>query len=127
VHYGGESNPIVLATQFFKPNPVAAMPSLHAGFPFLVFLVLTRVWPRWGWMSIVYPLAMSFAVVYMGEHYVIDVLAGFLYALVAFALIWIRLPGRHHQPAARHWQPKPAPVLAFTTRRILIARPAVRR
>lgn len=88
VNYGGAVNPVVLGTRWFKTNPVAAMPSLHAGFPVLVWLVLWYVWPRWGWASVVYPLAMSLAVVYLGEHYVIDVLAGWVYAFVAFAVVW---------------------------------------
>jgi membrane-associated phospholipid phosphatase len=88
VHYGGVSNPIVLATDYLRPNPVAAMPSLHAAFPVLVWLVLWRVAPRWGWATILYPLAMSLAVVYLGEHYVVDVLAGWLYAAGAFAITW---------------------------------------
>lgn len=88
VNYGGVINPVELGTRWFKTNPVAAMPSLHAGFPVLVWLVLWYVWPRWGWTSIVYPLAMSLAVVYLGEHYVIDVLVGWVYAFVAFAIVW---------------------------------------
>jgi hypothetical protein len=31
---------------------------------------------------------MSWAVVYMGEHYVVDCLAGWLYAGVAFGVVW---------------------------------------
>ncbi|HLZ69553.1 MAG TPA: phosphatase PAP2 family protein [Dehalococcoidia bacterium] len=88
VHYAGLQNPIVLAMQFFKPNPVAAMPSLHAAVPVLIWLTLWKTWPRWGWAAIVYPLAMGLAVVYPGEHYVIDVIAGAAYAVVAFALVW---------------------------------------
>lgn len=89
VQFGVVVNPVVLATQFFKPNPVAAMPSIHAAFPVLVWLVTWRVWPRFGWALVLYPLGVAFAVVYLGEHYVIDVLAGWLYAAIAFALVWV--------------------------------------
>ena len=88
VHFGVVVNPVVLATQFFRPNPVAAMPSIHAAFPVLVWLVAWRLWPRLGWALMIYPLGVAFAVVYLGEHYVIDVLAGWLYALVAFGAMW---------------------------------------
>ena len=88
VHYGGASNPIVVATDYLRPNPVAAMPSLHAAFPVLVWLVLWRVAPRWGWATVLYPLSMAFSVVYLGEHYVVDVLAGWLYAAITFAITW---------------------------------------
>lgn len=102
VQWQGVSDPIVLLSRYFHTDPVAAMPSMHAAFPVLVWLVLWRVWPRWGWTAVVYPLLMAFAVIYAGEHYLIDVLAGWLYAAVAFALIWVRPPARHHglRPAA---------------------------
>src|SRR5450432_649794 len=64
------------------------MPCIHAAFPVLVWLVLWRLWPRWGWVSVIYPIAMSVAVIYAGEHYLVDVLAGWLYAAVAFGLTW---------------------------------------
>ena len=53
-------------------NPYAAIPSLHAGYAFLVFLfAVTILWKtRWRWFALVlgslYPLAQSFAVVYTG-------------------------------------------------------------
>ena len=66
-----------------SPNNVAAVPSLHAAFPLIaaVFLILAFGWRRAGW-TMVYPLAMWFGVVYMGEHYVFDVILGIGYALV---------------------------------------------
>lgn len=58
-------------------NPVAAMPSLHAGITFLIAIYgIQRLRSPWRWLLALYPLAMSTALVYMGEHYVIDVLAG---------------------------------------------------
>ncbi len=87
------SHPIHLAYQYFDANQVAAMPSLHAAFPVLVWLVCWKLQPRWGWALFVYPLTMAFAVVYLGEHYVADVLAGWIYGVAAFALVW-RAPWR---------------------------------
>lgn len=62
-------------------NQYAAMPSLHAAFPMLLLLwfastrrpVITPV-------LAVYVAVMAFALVYTGEHYVVDVLAGWAYA-----------------------------------------------
>jgi membrane-associated phospholipid phosphatase len=66
-------------------NPVASMPSLHAAFTFLIALFLvTRTRSRWRHLLWLYPLAMTFALVYSGEHYVVDVLAGWIYAAVVF-------------------------------------------
>jgi hypothetical protein len=59
-------------------NPVAAMPSLHAGVSLLVAAYgITRLRHGWRWLLLLYPLAMSFMLVYYAEHYVVDVLAGF--------------------------------------------------
>jgi membrane-associated phospholipid phosphatase len=64
-------------------NPVAAMPSLHAGITFLIAIYgIQRLRSPWRWLLALYPLAMSTALVYYAEHYVIDVLAGALLAVV---------------------------------------------
>lgn len=63
-------------------NPVAAMPSLHAGAALLVALFL---WPSVSRLArlllAAYALAMALTLVYTGEHYVVDVLAGWLVAI----------------------------------------------
>jgi membrane-associated phospholipid phosphatase len=87
------SHPLVFVYDHFNPNPVAAMPSLHAAFPVLIFLICLKLNPRWGWLSIFYPLLMDFAVVYMGEHYVTDCIAGTVYGAAAFYICWV-LPGQ---------------------------------
>jgi hypothetical protein len=66
-------------------NPVAAMPSLHAAIAlFVVIYAITRWRSPWRWLLLLYPVAMSFMLVYYAEHYVIDVLAGFLAVGVAW-------------------------------------------
>jgi hypothetical protein len=69
-------------------NNVAAVPSLHAAFSSLVAATVWPLTPRWLRPVVVaYPLAMAFAVVYSGEHYVSDVLLGWAYTggvLLAF-------------------------------------------
>ena len=77
------------------PNPYAAIPSLHGGYAFLVFLfVATLTWrTRWRWLgalAAVYPLLQSFAAVYTGNHYVVDLLIGFAYAAAAlYGVRWL--------------------------------------
>ena len=68
------------------PNPVAAMPSLHAAYPVLVYLFLVRFYGRKGHLFLPYVLLVGISIVYTGQHYVIDALVGALYALVAFAV-----------------------------------------
>jgi len=68
-------------------NPVAAVPSLHAAYTLLVALFLWRSAPWWGRVLLaLYPPAMAFVLVYTAEHYVVDILLGWAYTLVA---IWV--------------------------------------
>lgn len=69
-------------------NNVAAMPSLHAAYALLVTLYLWRLVPRRARPVLaLYPLAMAFALVYSGEHYVVDCLAGWVYASATFVSV----------------------------------------
>ena len=68
-------------------NRTAAMPSLHAAFPILSALYLRKSIGRWGWLMLVYAAVMWFAVVYMGEHWVIDVVVGAVCAVVSYAIV----------------------------------------
>jgi hypothetical protein len=73
--------------QKLSPNLVAAVPSLHSAYPFLFALIIRKIWGnRWFAISMVYPLAIWFGVVYLGEHYVIDVILGILYAWISYLL-----------------------------------------
>lgn len=67
-----------------NPNPVAAIPSLHAAYPFLVFLALRHYSKKIGYLFLPYCLFIWFSIVYLGEHYVIDALLGIAYATLAF-------------------------------------------
>ena len=71
-----------------NPNPVAAMPSLHSAYPWLTFLALRNYSKKIGWIFLPYPLLVWFSVVYLGEHYVIDVIAGVAYAQMVFLVVY---------------------------------------
>ena len=68
-------------------NTVAAMPSLHAAYPMMLLLFF---WPA-GWGVRVglaaYTLAMAYALVYSGEHFVADIIAGWAMAALAYGLV----------------------------------------
>jgi membrane-associated phospholipid phosphatase len=72
-------------------NNVAAMPSLHAAYALLITLYLWRLVPRPARVVLaLYPPAMAFALVYSGEHYVVDCIAGWVYACATFfAVNWV--------------------------------------
>ena len=62
-------------------NNVAAMPSLHGGYPMLICLVFWKGAGRWKRVILAaYPICMAFSLVYAGEHFVIDIFVGWLYA-----------------------------------------------
>jgi len=80
-----------------KVNLVAAIPSLHTAYAVLVFLFFWPVLNRLSRVLLaVYPLLMGLILVYSGEHYVVDVLLGWVCAgLVALVIrqgtgIWKR-------------------------------------
>jgi hypothetical protein len=57
-------------------NPLAAMPSLHFATSVMAAIVLWDVGPVEGAVGWTYALTLGFALVYLGEHYVADLLAG---------------------------------------------------
>ncbi len=70
-----------------SPHPVAAMPSLHASFPWLVMLFAVRYYGWKGLWFLVYNVALWYAVMYTANHWFVDVLAGMAWATVAFFVI----------------------------------------
>jgi hypothetical protein len=70
--------------KLFDDNPVAAVPSLHAAYSLLVVLIVWRIWPRLTPLAVAYAVAMQFCVVYLGEHYVSDLIAGDVLALAVW-------------------------------------------
>ncbi len=79
----------------FGGNPLAAMPSLHFATSVMAALLLAEVGPVAGALGFTYAATLGFALVYLGEHYLIDLLAG------------AALSGAVH-----HWGPRAQPVLA---------------
>lgn len=62
---------------FGMGNKVAAMPSLHAGIACLVALWgISRLRSPLRWLLLLYPAAMSLALMYFAEHYLVDAIAG---------------------------------------------------
>ncbi len=70
---------------FGEPNSVAAMPSLHMAITFILCLWALEHHRRWAPGLAIYGLLMAFALVYLAEHYVTDVLVGMAVAGVCYA------------------------------------------
>ena len=82
-----------------NPNYFAAFPSLHAAFPALGVMF---AWTRYRLAAVVlvfWTAAVWTSIVYLGEHYFIDALAGLAYAIVAAVAVWL---------LARRLSPTPA-------------------
>ncbi|MEK7409876.1 MAG: phosphatase PAP2 family protein, partial [Actinomycetota bacterium] len=79
-------------------NPVAALPSLHAAFALLVVLFF---WSQMSWwlrvVLLLLPLSMGLCLVYFGEHYVTDILLGWLYV---WLVLWVTNRWEHRMVVA---------------------------
>lgn len=85
-------------------NPVAAMPSLHAGLAMLIAMyAIVKLRGAWRWLLLLYPLLMAVALVYYAEHYVIDIVAG--WALAA-AVMWACARWERRRPAGAEPAPR---------------------
>jgi membrane-associated phospholipid phosphatase len=60
----------------FGGNPLAAMPSLHFATSVMAATLLAEAGPLPGAVGWAYTCTLGFALVYLGEHYVVDLLAG---------------------------------------------------
>ena len=85
----------------FGGNPLAAMPSLHFATSVMAALLLAEVSPVAGTLGATYTATLGFALVYLGEHYVVDLLAGAVLTL-----------------AVRRIAPRAAPLLAGLARAV---------
>jgi len=74
------------------PNPFAAFPSLHATYPWLISLYSIKIKRIKALLILIIPLGVCFSAVYLGEHYVIDLLAGIAYSTAAFFLVEKLIP-----------------------------------
>lgn len=71
----------------FATNPVAAMPSLHAAFPAMCAAIGWRAFGKgMGIVLGLYAVLVMLALVYLGEHYAVDVVAGVAVAALALGI-----------------------------------------
>jgi hypothetical protein len=95
-----------------SPNPVAAMPSLHAAYATLLIIFVYKLFgKKWAALAALYPFCIYLGTVYTGEHFAIDEIAGIIYAIGAYLLtgyifrtVLPKIKGRNgkHSPKGRH-------------------------
>jgi membrane-associated phospholipid phosphatase len=59
-----------------ESNPIAAMPSIHFAITFLLVCIARDHGRAWRVLAWIYAISMGLALVYLGEHYVVDIIAG---------------------------------------------------
>ena len=72
---------------YISSDANAAFPSLHAMFPWLISLFALKIKKTKALPILVLPVGIWFSAVYLGEHYVIDVIGGVIYGTIAFLLV----------------------------------------
>ena len=88
---------------FAEPNPRAAMPSLHFAVSFVVLIVALIVRSRRLFtLTVLYCIVLAFSLMYLGEHYFADILAGGISALAAYFIFETALG---QGPGVRLWRP----------------------
>ncbi len=80
----------------FEPNHIAAFPSMHVAIALLVGLTMGHYGLVLRWTGLAYAAMMSASVVYLGEHYLIDVIAAWVVALAAWSASDRMTIGRLH-------------------------------
>lgn len=85
----------------FSPSPRGAMPSMHTGVPVLVLLMAFREFGRRAWWFAILVLGICFEIAYGAEHYIVDIIAGIIYAIVAYIVVYrFLIPDRRLEEGA---------------------------
>jgi membrane-associated phospholipid phosphatase len=77
---------------FIEPNKFAAFPSLHSAFPMLITLFAFKIEKLKALPILIFPFGVWFSAVYLGEHYIVDILGGIAYATLAFLIVEKLIP-----------------------------------
>lgn len=78
-----------------EPNSVAAMPSIHMGVTFAMYLWARDHYQKLAWALLAYCAVMGFSLLYLAEHYVADLTAGVVCAVVIYWLLRRLVPEQH--------------------------------
>lgn len=87
---------------FVQANAYAAFPSLHAAYAWLVSLYAIKIKRVKALPILVLPVGVWFSAVYLGEHYVVDLMGGVAYSTVAF-FVAERLVPRFSLSGVKSW------------------------
>jgi hypothetical protein len=94
-----------------ESNPIAAMPSIHMAITFLIVFPAFYAGKKWGVLALLYATAMGYSLIYLGEHFFVDVIAGCLITTYG----WV---------ASGTWLKRVAPALARSPAPVTPLKPA---
>lgn len=101
-----------------ESNPIAAMPSMHMAMTFYLIFPAWYAGKKWFTAAVIYAFMMGLALVYNGEHYVVDVTMGAIIASYGWfaASYWLKaiapLLGTRFGKAAQSAATGPQPQIA---------------
>jgi membrane-associated phospholipid phosphatase len=77
---------------FATANALGALPSLHTAWPFYLFFYALFVWGRKAMPVLILPIGVAVSSIYLGHHYLVDILAGVAYAAVVYGILirWMK-------------------------------------
>ncbi len=85
----GMQGSVRLIYEHISADPVAAVPSLHSIYPTIESaLIIAAFGFRKVWWILLYPLSIFIAVVYLGEHYVFDIIVSVIYSLITLVAVY---------------------------------------
>ena len=73
---------------YWMDLPYNCFPSLHIAYASLCLLSLWNYKRRWGYIYLLAVVAVSLSVVFVKQHYILDVLGGYLSALLVYLIFY---------------------------------------
>lgn len=74
--------PSSLMNRSNDPDAIAAMPSLHAAYPTIALVTCAFHYRKLVPIALLYCLSLWLSIVYIGDHYVVDIVVGVVYATI---------------------------------------------
>jgi len=72
---------------YLSANPFASFPSLHAAYPWLISIYSIKIYRVKALPVLIPSLLIWFSAVYLGEHYVVDVIGGIIFSTISFLIV----------------------------------------
>jgi hypothetical protein len=71
----------------FNPNLFAAIPSLHGAYPCVIAFFGMKKFRKLRPLWLLYPIGTWFSAVYLNEHYIVDLIIGLGYVVIAYTIV----------------------------------------